>query len=380
MIKTIPIISLLLLSSCSYMKKPVSARRFVIEKKWIRDTLSGEPMSFFNYHRMEPVVTPHVVYQGNATDGISAYERKSGQLIWKLNITNGVDGGAQLVDNTLYFGANDGYFYSVNARNGQVQWTFPTNSESLGRPSVHKGIVYFLSGNNTVYALDGKTGRQKWLYARQNVSGLTVRAGGRPLIHEKTLYIGLTDGAFVALNTKSGQIKWERQLNQNKRFKDIDAFPVKDENRLYISSYDGHLFCLNSKNGRTIWKVDEGGYTAVTIEGSRLFYSSSNGFVIALDKRSGKKIWSLKLDKGVASQPKFFRGLIVFGVSQGELRAVNASDGSHMGEYAPGRGVTGTPYLDRKTGEVYFISADANLFALKIGWKKIVDTWPWEKR
>ena len=361
------------------MKKRVTSRHFVIEKKWVRDTVVGEPVSFFSYHRMEPIVTSDVIYQGNAVDGISAYKRKSGHLIWRLDITYGVEGGAELVGDTLYFGANDGYFYSVDAPSGRVQWTFPTKFESLGRPFVHKGIVYFLSGNNTVYALDRKTGRQKWLYARPNVGGLTIRAGSRPLVYGESVYVGFTDGAFIALNAKSGQLKWERQLNKNKRFRDIDAFPVRDGDLLYISSYDGHLFCIDSRNGQTIWKVDEGGYTAVTLEGSRLFYSTSNSFVIALDKRSGKELWRIKLKKGVASQPKFFRGLIVFGVSRGELRAVDASNGHDVGRYAPGRGVTGTPYLDKETGEVYFISADANLFALKMGWKKIVNTWPWEK-
>lgn len=377
---TVVILSLaLLLSSCSYLEKSTAPRQFFIETRWIRDTLGKEYMGFFNYHRMEPVVTSHAIYQGNGTDGISAYNRKSGHQIWRLDIKNGVDGGAQIIDDTLYFGANDGYFYAVKALNGQVQWTFPTKSESLGGPSIYGDTIYFLSGNNTLYALDRKTGRQKWLYARQNIADLTIRAGSRPLIHEQTLYVGFTDGAFVALNTQRGQVKWERQLSQNKRFKDIDAFPVKEKNRLYISSYDGHLFCLNSQNGQTIWRVDEGGHTTVTIEGNHLFYSSSNGLVIALDKRSGKKLWDLKLKKGVASQPKFFRGLVIFGVSQGELRVVNASDGSDVGKYAPGRGVTGHPYLDQKTGEIYFISADANLFSLKIGWKRITDTWPWEK-
>ena len=65
------------------------------------------------------------------------------------------------------------------------------------------------------------------------------------------------------------------------------------------------------------------------------------------------------------SQPKFFKGLILFGVSQGDLIVVDASTGKEKARYTTGRGVTGNPYIDRKTGDVYFISAAAHLFAFK---------------
>ena len=98
----------------------------------------------------------------------------------------------------------------------------------------------------------------------------------------------------------------------------------------------------------------------------------------ALDKVSGKKIWELKLKKGIASQPKIFRGLVAFGASQGSFTLVDANEGKKLGHYDPGRGVTGTPYIDEKTGDAYFISAAANLFALKIDWEKQLPKWPWE--
>ncbi len=385
------------LTSCShlsrYLGQPVVERYFMIEKKWVRDTTTQGSMGFFHDHRMETVVTDDILYQGNAKDGMSAYERKSGDLIWRKHILHGVDGGAQFVGSSLYFGGGNGYFYSLDARTGDIQWTFFTKYPTLGRPFVHNRVVYFLSGNNTVYALDTQTGRQKWLYARPSPSDLTIQASSRPLFHDGVLYVGFTDGFLVALvaggkdssgtsssgSSKRGQVLWERQLSQNKRFQDIDAFPVKEGNRIYISSYDGNLFCLNARTGQTLWKVEGGGHTAVTIEGDRLFYSTSSGFVKALDKKSGKELWKIKLIHGVASQPKFFRGLVVFGVSQGGLRVVDATHGSEVGKYSPGRGIASAPSLDAKTGEVYFISQGANLFALKMGWKRSVDIWPWEE-
>ena len=379
MIKVLAIF-LSFLVSCSYMKSPIVPRQLVIERKWVRQT-QGNTRSIFNYHLIEPVVTPRVVYQGNAIDGISAYERESGRLLWKLNIENGLGGGAQLVKDSLYFGSHSGHFYSVKASTGEIQWTFPTRSESLGAPFVYANSVYFVSSNNTLYVLDKATGRQKWLYARSTSPNLTIRVLSQPFVHKSMVYVGFTDGAFVALDTQNGQLKWEQQLSDNKkRFRDINTFPVKDGSRLYVGGYDGFLFCLNIQTGNIIWKIDGGGYTPVTIEGDHLFYSDSNGFVRALDKMSGKTLWHLKLKKGVASQPKFFKGLILFGASRGDLMVVDANTGEIKYRYTTGKGVTGTPYVDKKTGEIYFISAAANLFALKIGWKRINPIFPWEKQ
>ena len=91
MIKILTILLLMtFLLSCAYMKRPMVSRQLTIEKKWVRQT--QESRNVFNYHLMEPIVTPQVIYQGNATDGISAYKRKSGERLWKLNIENGFGG------------------------------------------------------------------------------------------------------------------------------------------------------------------------------------------------------------------------------------------------------------------------------------------------
>jgi hypothetical protein len=47
-------------------------------------------------------------------------------------------------------------------------------------------------------------------------------------------------------------------------------------------------------------------------------------------------------------------------------------------DFEPGRGVTSRVAIDAKKGELYFISHDANLFALRANWKRFGKDWPWE--
>ncbi len=366
-LKLLTVLPLILISvSCAQLKKEIEFTPFHFHKKWVRATVDNTYLGFRHLHRMTPILTPTMVIAANAVDGISAYDRKTGHRIWKLKIKFGVEAGGQLVDSHLYFGASDGYFYSVNSLTGQVNWSFPIRSESLGQPLVKGSLVYFLAGNNTLYALDRKSGQKKWLYARNEFKSLSVRGGSRPVAYGNTLYVGFSDGQLVAINSKSGQLKWEKQINDNRRFMDVDATPVIDKDRLYISGFDDELLCLRLSNGKTIWRVDSGGYNAVKIIGDKIVYPTTHKTILVLDRKSGKTLWSYPLAQGFATAAVTYKGLAIFGESEGGLKALDIQSKKLIMNFNPGRGIASKPVIDVKTGEVYFISRGANLFALQI--------------
>ena len=192
------------------------------------------------------------------------------------------------------------------------------------------------------------------------------------------MLIGFSDGALVALNKSSGSIVWEANLNRNKRFRDVDAAPLVDGDNIYISSYDGALYSVNRVDGKILWMVDEGGYEEGLLNGNFLYFSSSTGKTMALDKASGKVIWSRDNPRGIATGPVLYKGVLMVGEMEGALRFLDARTGDLLGEFSPGRGVTSRASLDPQLGEIYFMSTDANLFALKASWKRHAKDWAWE--
>lgn len=327
---------------------------------------------------MSPILHENLIIQGNGVDGIAAYDRKSGHLRWKRSISGGVEMGAAISGGNLYFGANDGFFYSVKAATGAVNWTFPLRAEGLSVPVVQNGVVYFLAGNNAAYALKAETGEQMWVYNRNDTANLTVRGGAEPSLAGGQLLMGFSDGYLVALNPTKGSVIWEKQLGSGGRFRDVDAKPVVDGERVFVSSYDGNLYCLNAKDGRTLWSFEEGGYTPVTVHENVVYYSTSTSAVVALDKGSGKLIWRKPISGSIATRPVFFKGLILFGEWEGRLKAVDARTGEDVADYATGRGVTSSPVIDEKNGLAYVMTIDANLFAFHLGYKSTGDKWSWE--
>ncbi|WP_413587600.1 PQQ-binding-like beta-propeller repeat protein [Bdellovibrio sp. HCB274] len=345
-----------------------SKRTFEVKTAWVRQTTYKENLGFRKINRMTPLLVGDLVIQSNGMDSISAYSRADGQLKWKLPIKNGAEPSATMIRDRLFIGASDGNFYSIEASTGRVQWTFPTKSENLSEPLLDDGVVYFLAGNNVLYALDAATGRQVWLYSRQDTSVFSIRGGSKPAIRNGTLYIGFSDGSLVAFNAKTGSVAWELQLNRNKRFRDIDASPILDGDQIYIAGYDDKLYAVSAAKGEILWRVDQGGYSSVTVAADKIYYPTTAGEVLALNKTTGQTVWSFKVKDGIATQVKLFKGILTFGESQGHLQFLDAGSGQPLGSMEPGRGILSSPQVDEGANRVYFISGEANLYAIDAQW------------
>lgn len=365
---------LVLLSGCSsfesLMSRTAEKRVFAVRDVWVRQAPEKDNLAFRKINRMTPVILGNLLIQGNAIDGMTAYDRDSGRQLWRLPILNGVEAGAAMVNDRLFFGASDGQFYSVNAKTGKILWSFPTHSENIAEPLLDTatGVVYFLSGANVVYALDAESGRQVWLYSRQDNSNFSIRGGSKPALKDGNLFVGFSDGTLVSLNAKTGNLQWELPLNKNKKFRDIDASPIVDGDQIYVSGYDDKLYCVNAQKGDVQWKIDGGGYYPVTIAGDKIYYSTTSGEVWALQKGNGQKAWTYTVKEGIPTQVKVYKGLAVFGESQGRLRFLDANTGKVVSSFDPGRGIMSTPSVDDKTNHIYFISGEANVYAMEAKW------------
>ncbi|MBX3022314.1 MAG: PQQ-binding-like beta-propeller repeat protein [Bdellovibrionales bacterium] len=364
------------LSACSMVQsKP---NQLVIERKWARSTLNEEYLGGRLIHRFAPILTEKLIITGNSIDGVVAYDRANGNERWRLNIHGGCEGGAFIADDILYFGAGDGQLYAVYPDSGRVLWTYPLKAEGLARPLVYGGVLYVLGGNNVAHALNAKSGKLLWLYNRREAGNLSVRGGSMPALYGDLVLIGFSDGSLVGLNKSSGSLVWETNLNRNKRFRDVDASPVIDGDTAYVSSYDGSLYAVNAADGKVVWNLDDGGYDEVLREGGTLYYSSSSGKTMAVEKATGKVIWQKDNPLGIATSPTLFKGVLMVGEMDGALRFLDPRTGDFLGEFAPGRGVTSRVTVDTKSSEVYFMSTDANLFALQVNWKRYAKDWPWQ--
>lgn len=366
-------------TGCSSLKKQTAERSFDFQRKWARHTIDGLYLGPRLNHKMAPLIFGEYIIQGNAVDGIRAYKKDSGAPVWSRFFDGGVEAGAALSGTTLLFGANDGFFYALDAYTGRTKWSFPIKSEGLGVPTVDGSTVYFVAGNNIVYAVNIESGEQLWFYSQMESASMTVRGVSQPTVVGDSVIVGFSDGSLYSLVKTTGTIQWERKLGGDDRFKDVDAKPLLHGGNIYVPAYDGQLYALDAVKGTTVWSTSDGGFTTPVIQGDTLYTSTSNGLVQALALSSGKKLWSYKVPQGVSGAPVYYRGLIIFGEWQGGLVALDSQTGAEVARYQTGRGVTSVPVIDAEGQRVFVMSADANLFAFELAWRKQSERWEWEK-
>ncbi len=350
---------------CSLLSKidNDSNRRFVVDAKWVQDSLKKENAGFRKINRMSPVVHKNTVVVGNAYDGLVAYDLETKNQKWRLNIPYGVEASGAVAGDYLFVGGNNGKMYSVDLGTGEIVWVFETKSELVSEPLLHKGVLYFISGSQSLYAVDAGTGKQVWIHNRQDTSNsMTVRGGAKPAIDGETLFAGFSDGSLVAVSAKSGAELWEVILNRNSRFKDIDADPVVDGDFIFINSYDDKIYCLSKNKGEIIWSAPVGGAGVPLVANDFVYVSSSQGDVVALSKKDGTEVWRKTTKLGVFTPPGLFENLLITGESQGKVLFLDKETGSTVGSFEPGRGVFSKPTVYRDS--VYFISGEGNVYGL----------------
>src|SRR5215469_12797725 len=95
--------------------------------------------------------------------------------LWQINVGAPIVAGVTTANGSLYFGAWNGYFYSLDAGSGAIAWkTFvglaapppnPDCQRAVGVTSqavVSSDTIYVGGGDSAVYALDRATGAIKW--------------------------------------------------------------------------------------------------------------------------------------------------------------------------------------------------------------------------
>lgn len=369
MIKILTSLTLLLCFQSAWAKP-------TLERVWARKTLIKPYYQFRHFNRMSPVLTDKVVIQGNPVDGIKAFDRMSGQEKWALTFKNGVEGGATISGDKVYFGANNGQFYCVNVKDGSIAWSHPLHSESLTAPLVQGGYVFHLTGNNTLHALDSKTGRSLWVKTKPVKAVMTIRTQTSPTFSNGNIYVGFSDGHFSAFNAESGREIWSKRIGDDKKFNDVDATAVVTDKCILVSSFANALYCLDKKTGSTLWRHDQGGFNSVFVHEGKIYYPTGAGEIHILDAPSGKLLKRILIKKGLATEVIAFKDWLIYGESNGPLVLRNKNTLVTEARFFPGRGLFARPTLDREKGEVFIQSNDANLFKLKVSVNKTKD-FPW---
>ncbi len=285
---------------------------------------------------------------------------------WKVQIQNGVVSPIEIQNNRAYFTGGDGLVYCLALDTGKTVWTYSLRNPVSSKPTVSGNDLLITTSDDAILSLEAATGKWQLHYRRRNTSGPVIHGASRPLIVGDDIWVGFADGALVSLARTDGNVGWEKQLNNNKRFSNVNAEFVMKDDVVYVPAYDGALYALNSKNGNAIWVRDGlGGSKKVTLADNTLFAPGSNGELHALDLKTGKDLWKFELDTGIPSDVVVFEKHVIVASSSEYIYALDRDTGKMVYRYQVGygSGFSGGMAVDPARNWVYVLSRGGNLMS-----------------
>jgi outer membrane protein assembly factor BamB len=156
---------------------------------WRRDL--GVPVS------APPVLAGDRVYAPARDGRIIALRVDTGEPLWERRL-GGTPTEMLALDDRLYVGSEDNFFYCLMARNGQIDWRWRTGGDIVGAAVVDDRRVYFGSFDNILRALDRRSGAQRWKRP------LPLRPFTGPLMAGATVIVSGVAPPLRAYLTKDG--------------------------------------------------------------------------------------------------------------------------------------------------------------------------------
>lgn len=226
-----------------------------------------------------PLVTEDVVYIATENDVIEAFDRASGEALWRYErqapegfyVTE--HAGLTLADRRLLAGFTDGAVVALDPGDGRVLWLRDTAADL---PSGRSDELRFTDVDTTPVAVDG------------------------------TVYVASFAGGLYALEASSGSVRWLRS-----EWTGVTSIAMAPGGQLVLSSGDHGVMAVQASDGERLWAtpVRRGAPTAVRVERDLVLYGESEGGLVALSLGRGREVGRIEDGHGFAAQVAYQDGL-----------------------------------------------------------------------
>ncbi|MDD4875905.1 MAG: PQQ-binding-like beta-propeller repeat protein [Dehalococcoidales bacterium] len=332
--------------------------------------------------KSSPVIVDDIVYFGAQDSKFYALNAVTGDKLWEYNTGGWIESSAAVVNGVVYFGSNDGKLYALDAYSGEKFWDFETPYPIMSSPAVADGVIYFGAGDFYVYAVDIEKGEKLWRF----LAGGLINSS--PVVANGILYIGSGSEYCYALDAKSGRLRLKF-----KTYHSVISSPAVNGGIVYFNTSKGFLYAVDG-NARTwpyehqlkpfwiqlwgmglplpeppmqsgfLWVLNIGRTSFSTpIIANDITYVGSDNKLVAVDVQQRKKIWEFEAEDVVRSSPALVDNVIYVGSEDGKLYAVDAVLGEKLWDITTEGKITASPAV--VNGVVYISSHDGKLYAIE---------------
>ncbi|MBD3240502.1 MAG: PQQ-binding-like beta-propeller repeat protein, partial [Chitinivibrionales bacterium] len=324
----------------------------------------------FDY-AFQPVMADGAVFAGSSSDdAVRAVDARTGTVLWRLTLNGPIRFAPVYGPGRLYVGADDGYLYCLNARDGAVEWRFRAapdddlligNGRMISRwpvrggPVLDNGILYVAAGmwpahGIHLYALDANDGTVRWHNGRSGTMYMDLphptAAGfsgvcpqGHLLVHGDDLIVPAGRSVPAVFDKNTGDLRY------------YSPAVYRTNGGHWATAAEGLLFNPRHGNGPDI-DVRLGEAEPADDDGIEV-YLLANGMTVTHAVRMHRVV----VDEG-----------IVYGTGGGRARAVDLDTWKSKGldEATRWQVPQGRTYCVVKAGEVLLLGGRNDIRALSV--------------
>jgi outer membrane protein assembly factor BamB/tRNA A-37 threonylcarbamoyl transferase component Bud32 len=200
-----------------------------------------------------------------------------------------------------------------------------------------------------------RVGRNEYLLAYSNAK----------LFIAYTNYWGAYTGAVLrVLIASNGALLWMVKFDDYNSYA-IGTIPTVADDVVVIGFLKSpKITAISTDNGKILWNftLDSPIASDSIAYSTNFYFGSSNGVVYAVSK-DGREIWHTRLGGGIETTPAVAFGKVYVGADDGNLYALNASNGKLLWKYTTGGPIVASPVVSLN-GLVYVGSTDGRIYAL----------------
>lgn len=283
----------------------------------------------------------------------------------------------------LYFAANDGDVFAINAKSGKRAWKRATGRCQAASPAVSGRLVFVTFMNRRPCnrkQLKGLTGRITAYYAGSGKVRWTRTIGpseSSPAVVGGTVYVGDWNGRVWSFAGSTGRLRWVRRIASSQ----LKGALAISGNRLYAGDYGGHLYALDARTGKELWRGSSqerlGGrgnfYSTPTAAYGRVYLGNTDGKVYSFGATSGEVRWSHSTGGYVYSSPAVWKQRVYIGSYSGDFVCLDAATGNVKWTFKANGKISGSPTV--MNGVVYFATLKQRTYGLDARTGKQLWTW-----
>ena len=237
---------------------------------------------------------------GGSGGRVVALDTRRGHVEWKRDLPGRSESSPILADGTLYFGAEDGTVYGLNAKSGggalDLQGGRPRQggAGAQGRQALLRRLrrppVRAARRRPARLAWQAKTQGAKFGFASGRFYGNAAVSNGR-------VFIGNVDGYVYSFSAETGELAWRTKTNGYVYASPSVGAGPGGKPTVFIGSYDGNFYALDARSGAVKWRHRTGGAISggSTVLGDTVWFGDiRTRRTYALDTRTGKQVFGFR--------------------------------------------------------------------------------------